>query len=79
MPDSAGNRSVRSLSCGPGVKSPWAEDPMRTVGGSNITIFILFFGLSLLEALQTGNWFRAALWFGLGFVFLWADGVSRGR
>ena len=52
---------------------------MRTVGGSNITIFILFFGLSLLEALQTGNWFRAALWFGLGFVFLWADGVSRGR
>jgi hypothetical protein len=52
---------------------------MRNVRGSNITVFILFFGLSLLEALQTRNWFRAALWFALGFVFLRADGVPRRR
>jgi hypothetical protein len=52
---------------------------MHTVRGSNVTIFILFFGLSLLEAVQTRNWFRAVLWLALGLVFLWADGLPRRR
>jgi hypothetical protein len=64
---------------GPGVTSLRAEDLMRNVRGTNITIFIIFFGLSLLEAVQTRNWFRAALWLALGFVFLWADGLPRRR
>ena len=47
--------------------------------GTNITVFILFFGLSLLEAIQTRNWFRSVVWLALGLVFLRADGMQRRR
>jgi hypothetical protein len=40
---------------------------------SNFTIFVLFFGLSLLEAFQTRNWLRAAFWLAIAIVFLYAD------
>jgi len=33
--------------------------------GSNFAVFALFFGLSLLEAFQAGNWLRAAFWLAL--------------
>jgi len=46
---------------------------MRSFRGTNITIFLLFFGLSLLEALETRNWVRAAAWLTVGLVFLGAD------
>jgi hypothetical protein len=41
--------------------------------GSNFAVFALFFGLSLLEALQAGNWLRAAFWLAIATVFLYAD------
>ena len=44
--------------------------------GTNVTVFLLFFGLSLLEALQAHAWFRAALWLALGLVFLRADALK---
>ena len=52
---------------------------MRNLPGTNITIFLLFFGLSLLEAVQTRDWLKAVLWLAIGLVFLSADGLRRER
>ena len=41
--------------------------------GTNFTIFLLFFGVATLEALQTRNWIQAAFWLAIGIVFLLAD------
>ena len=43
--------------------------------GSGFTIFILFFGVALLEAFQSSNWLKAAFWLAIGFVFLVADNL----
>ena len=40
---------------------------------TNIAVFILFFGIALIEALQKGNWLEAALFAALGILSLWAD------
>ena len=44
-----------------------------------LTIFLLFFGLTLLEAVQTRDWLRAAFWLAIGLVFLTADRLHRER
>ena len=41
--------------------------------GSNFAVFLLFFGLSMLEAFQTRNWPKAAFWLAIAAVFLYAD------
>ena len=41
--------------------------------GTNFTIFLLFFGVSALEAFQTQNWLKAVFWLAIGIVFLVAD------
>ena len=43
--------------------------------GSNFALFILFFGVALLEALRHGNWIAAAAWSAFSLIFLWADQV----
>jgi hypothetical protein len=50
---------------------------MRNLRGTNITIFLLFFGLTLLEAIQTRDWLRAIFWLLIGLAFLSADGLRR--
>jgi len=45
--------------------------------GTNFAVFILFFGVGLLEAFQTSNWPKAVFWFAIGFVFLVADNLKR--
>ena len=35
----------------------------------NLAVFIIFFGIALIEALQKQNWLEAAL----GVLSLWAD------
>jgi hypothetical protein len=50
---------------------------MRNVRGTNLTIFVLFFGLSLVEAIQTRGWLRALFWLAIGIVFLRADGLRK--
>ncbi len=40
---------------------------------TNIAVFILFFGIALIEAIQKNNWLEAALFLALGFLSLWAD------
>lgn len=41
--------------------------------GTNFAIFILFFGVAALDAVQTQNWLRVAFWVVIGAFFLWAD------
>jgi hypothetical protein len=60
------------------VKGTYREETMRrALPGTNMTIFLLFFSLSLLEAVGKRNWVVAALWFALGIMFLRADVVKR--
>lgn len=44
--------------------------------GANVTIFLLFFGISLLDAVRSHDWLRASLWLALGLVFLRADSLK---
>jgi hypothetical protein len=44
--------------------------------GSNFTVFLLFFGVALLEAFQSVNGGKAALWLAIGVVFLLADNLK---
>ena len=46
--------------------------------GTSVTIFLLFFGLALVEALKRHNWPEAALFLLLGVVSFLAD-TRRGR
>jgi hypothetical protein len=41
--------------------------------GANFAVFVLFFGVSVLEAFQTRNWLKALFWLAIGIVFLLAD------
>jgi hypothetical protein len=45
--------------------------------GPNVTIFLLFFGLALLDATLSGDLIAACLWMALGFLFLRADTLKR--
>lgn len=45
--------------------------------GSGFTVFLLFFGIALLEALQTHSWIKAAFWVAIGTFFLLADNLKR--
>lgn len=40
---------------------------------SGLTIFALFFGISLLDALKGGNWVRAGFWIAIAIVFFVLD------
>jgi hypothetical protein len=46
--------------------------------GSNFALFLLFFGVAALDAIQTQDWLRIGLWMAIGFVFLVADNRSPG-
>jgi hypothetical protein len=39
----------------------------------NFAVFILFFGIALVEALQSRNWLLSGLFILVGFVFLYSD------
>ena len=41
--------------------------------GTNVAIFVLFFGVAALEAFRTRNWLMAAFWLAIGVVFLLVD------
>jgi hypothetical protein len=40
---------------------------------AGFTVFLIFFGISLLEAFRTRNWLNAAFWIGIAIMFLIAD------
>ena len=45
--------------------------------GANVAVFLLFFGISLLDAFRAGDWVKAAFWLAIGLVFLRADSLRR--
>ena len=47
--------------------------------GTNVTVFLLFFGISLLDAFRFHDWLRAAFWCAIGLFFLHADALRRRR
>ena len=50
---------------------------MKLKIGTNFAIFIIFFGLALIEAVQKHNWAGALLFAILGVIFLRADGLKQ--
>ena len=52
---------------------------MRTpVTGTNMTIFLLFFGIATLDAIRLHAWTQVALWIAVAAVFLLVD-LGRAR
>ncbi len=45
--------------------------------GSNVAVFLLFFGVAALEAFQTANYTKAVFWAAIGIVFLAADTMKQ--
>ncbi|HEU5219379.1 MAG TPA: hypothetical protein VFU23_12015 [Gemmatimonadales bacterium] len=43
------------------------------------TIFVLFFALSLLDALWGGHWIRAFFWIAIGLAFVAMDRIGQAR
>ncbi|HLN98025.1 MAG TPA: hypothetical protein VK208_06145 [Pyrinomonadaceae bacterium] len=43
---------------------------------TNFAVFLLFFGVAVLESFQTQNWIKAAFWLAIGTVFLVADNLK---
>ena len=46
---------------------------------ASFTVFLLFFGISLLEAFRTRNWLNVAFWIGIAVMFLIADNFERSK
>ena len=45
--------------------------------GTNFTVFLLFFGVALVESFQSRNWLKALFWLAIALVFLAADTYKR--
>ena len=41
--------------------------------GTNFAVFVLFFGVAAVEAVQTADWLKVVFWIAIGLVFLRAD------
>jgi hypothetical protein len=50
---------------------------MQKPGLINIAVFVLFFGIALIEAIKKQNWLEAALFLALGIISIWADFKKR--
>ena len=47
--------------------------------GTNVAVFLLFFGMALLGAIRSGDLLASLLWLALGVVFLRADALKTRR
>ncbi len=50
---------------------------MKDISFMNLTVFILFFGIALVEAIQKSNWIEAILFLALGILSLRADFLKK--
>ena len=50
---------------------------MKNVPFTNLAVFVIFFGIALVEAVQQGSWIQAALFLALGLLSLRADFTGR--
>jgi hypothetical protein len=46
---------------------------MKKLEYTNIAVFIIFFGIALIEAVRKHNWLEAALFLALGIISFRAD------
>jgi len=46
---------------------------MKNLTFANSAVFIILFGIALIEAFQKQNWVEALLFLTLGVISLWAD------
>jgi hypothetical protein len=46
---------------------------MKTLNFTNLAVFIIFFGIALIEAFRNQNWLEASLFLALGVISLWGD------
>lgn len=46
---------------------------MHTIPFSNFVVFIIFFGIALIEAIEKRSYLEAGLFFLLAILSLWAD------
>lgn len=46
---------------------------MKNITFVNFAVFVIFFGIALIEALQKQSWLEAGLFLALGALSLWAD------
>ena len=44
---------------------------------TNLAVFVIFFGIALIEAFQKQNWLEASLFLALGILSFWADFKKR--
>ena len=51
----------------------WYAYGMKTPAFTNMAVFVIFFGIALIEAIQKGNWIEATLFLALGLLSLKAD------
>lgn len=49
------------------------------MANAGVTIFLVFFGISLLDALWGGHWLRAGFWIAMGAAFWGLDRMRRER
>ena len=45
--------------------------------GTNFAIFILFFGVAAVDAVETQSWLRVIFWLAIGAYFFWADSKQK--
>lgn len=45
--------------------------------GQGFTVFILFFGIALLDAVHSFDWLRIVFWLATGLVFIIADNLKK--
>ena len=52
---------------------------MKIRFGANFAVFVLFFGVAVIEAIQTKNWLKVGFWIAISLVFLFADNFSKNK
>jgi hypothetical protein len=56
------------------LRETFPGDTMRNFGaGANTAVFLIFFGIALLDAISSRNFLRSAFWVGIGLLFLAGD------
>ncbi|MBS3089754.1 hypothetical protein J4461_02615 [Candidatus Pacearchaeota archaeon] len=45
--------------------------------GMNFTVFALFFGVAVIESIQTRSWLKVVFWLAISLVFLFADNIKK--
>jgi hypothetical protein len=44
---------------------------------TNFTVFLLFFGVAMLDAIRSQDWLKSIFWAGIGIAFLAADNLKK--